>query len=623
MRRPALVLALALLPLTACGDDGPGPAGAAEALAAGLEARDLAGVPLTGDAPDPQADLAVATEGLGARPLAVDVREVTEDDGTATARLALSWDVGGPQPWAYETRAELVREQEQWRVRWSPAVVHPDRVEGDRLRASVVDAPRGEVLGAGGEVLVTDRPVQRVGLDKARVDPAQVAASATALAQAVDVDPAGYAARAQAAGPRAFVEAVVLRDDGSEPLASLDVRAVPGAVLLPDALPLAPTRTFARPLLGAVGDATAEVVEGSGGAVQPGQQVGLSGLQQQYDAQLRGTPGTTVELVRADETAGRVELFRSAAVAGTPLRLTLDAGLQTAAEAVLAGVAPASAVVALRPSTGEVLAAASGPGGDGLSTATVGQYAPGSTSKVVTSLALLRTGATPETVLPCTPTLTVDGRAFRNYSDFPASGLGDVPLRRALADSCNTAFLSARDRVDAAALADAAASLGVGGEADLGFPASLGDYPAEGSATAQAAALIGQGEVIATPLSVATVAASIAAGRTVTPRLVADAPDAPAPPTPLTAEEAAALRGLLRGVVETGSASFLADVPGEPVGAKTGTAEYGSDTPPRTRAWMLAVQGDLAVAVLVEDGASGSQTAGPLLEAFLRAVPGA
>jgi cell division protein FtsI/penicillin-binding protein 2 len=87
----------------------------------------------------------------------------------------------------------------------------------------------------------------------------------------------------------------------------------------------------------------------------------------------------------------------------------------------------------------------------------------------------------------------------------------------------------------------------------------------------------------------------------------------------LTGTEAAQLRSLLRGVVTSGSGSLLADVPGPPVIAKTGTAEYVAEGGGlRTHAWMIAAQGDLAVAVFVEDGVSGSQTAGPLLEAFLR-----
>ena len=80
---------------------------------------------------------------------------------------------------------------------------------------------------------------------------------------------------------------------------------------------------------------------------------------------------------------------------------------------------------------------------------------------------------------------------------------------------------------------------------------------------------------------------------------------------------------MLRGVVTDGSGSQLADVPGEPVIAKTGTAEFVRDDAVQTHAWMVAAQGDLAVAVFVDLGASGSRTAGPILEAFLRAAVGA
>ena len=71
-------------------------------------------------------------------------------------------------------------------------------------------------------------------------------------------------------------------------------------------------------------------------------------------------------------------------------------------------------------------------------------------------------------------------------------------------------------------------------------------------------------------------------------------------------------------MVTNGSGAGLADVPGAPVIAKTGTAEFERDGEILTHAWMIAAQGDLAVAVFVEVGASGSQTAGPILEAFLR-----
>jgi cell division protein FtsI/penicillin-binding protein 2 len=113
--------------------------------------------------------------------------------------------------------------------------------------------------------------------------------------------------------------------------------------------------------------------------------------------------------------------------------------------------------------------------------------------------------------------------------------------------------------------------------------------------------------------------ASIQSGKTVVPRLVKSVDvSVPAEAEPLTAKEAKALRQMLRGVVTSGSGRGFLDVPGPPVIAKTGTAEFGSEEPLQTHAWMVAGQGDLAVAVFVDVGDSGSGTAGPLLEQMLR-----
>jgi cell division protein FtsI/penicillin-binding protein 2 len=217
--------------------------------------------------------------------------------------------------------------------------------------------------------------------------------------------------------------------------------------------------------------------------------------------------------------------------------------------------------------------------------------------------------------------VTVDGKSFENYDDYPASQLGRITLREAVAYSCNTAFLSSRERLGDGDLADAAASLGFGVDQDLGFPAYFREVPPPRSETEAAAGLIGHGTVLASPLAMATVAASVQAGRTVVPHLLEGFEPSADPATPLTPDEAGSLRELMRAVVTEGSGSFLGDVPGS-VGAKTGTAEYGEPGPdgePATHAWMIATRADLAVAVFVETGESGSSTAGPLLERFLDA----
>jgi cell division protein FtsI/penicillin-binding protein 2 len=129
-------------------------------------------------------------------------------------------------------------------------------------------------------------------------------------------------------------------------------------------------------------------------------------------------------------------------------------------------------------------------------------------------------------------------------------------------------------------------------------------------------------------MAMAAVVASVASGKTVVPRLVtaikSDAPSA-SPDHPLTEAEARSLRAMMRAVVAEGSGTLLQSLQPPAVIAKTGTAEYGTtkDTPTLpTHAWMIAAQADLAVAVFVANGESGSHTAGPILKAFLQAAKG-
>lgn len=623
MRLPRLVgarlVAAALLPaaaLAGCSLGGPDPEDAAEALAKGLTRGDVTSVPGTGDGKRRQADLERVVADVGGEQQ-VRVGSVEQEDGTTTATLDHRWTIGGAT-WTYETSATLVERDGAWLVDWKPSVVAPVE-EGETLGVRTTPAVRADVLGGDDAPIVTARDVLRVGIDKTRVDGAGAGGSAERLARLLEIDPAAYRQRVEAAGERAFVEGLVLRADGDVP-SEQELASIPGATAVEGTLPLAPSRTFGQPLLGTVGEATAEVVEKSDGAVRAGDPVGLSGLQARYDAQLRGTPGVEVLAVDDDPDTESRRLFLSNPKPGEPLRTTLDAELQGAADRILADVGPASAIVAIRPSTGALLAVASGPGGDGADTALSGRYAPGSTFKVATALAFLRSGLTADSRVPCTPTVTVDGRRFENYSDYPASALGDVPLRTAFAQSCNTAMIAERERAPQDDLAAAAAGLGLGRDVDLGMPAFLGSVPARADGTERAASVIGQGRVEASPLAMAVVAASVAHGSTVTPVLLPErrAEQADEPADPVTRAEARSLAGLMRSVVTDGSGRFLADVPGGAVRAKTGTAEYGDAQPPRTHAWMIATQGDLAVAVFVADGDSGSATAGPLLERFLR-----
>lgn len=614
---------------------------AADRVATGLGSGELAADALVFDGEAP--DLGALVKGMGKAEHTVKVTSVTEPDGdTAQATLSHSWILpGSDTPWTYETPLELRRTDGTWAGVWSPAIVAPDLVAGEVLRTKRQQPDRAPILGASGQPIVESRPVVRIGIDKTKVSGAEAATSARRLAEGLDINVDNYVKRVQNAGERAFVEALTARVGSPEEQMARDVDA-DGVFLVQDTMMLAPTATFARPILGVVGDATAEIVEKSEGRVVAGDEVGIGGVQAAYDTQLAGQPSYAVV------TSGGPEertLFTTEATPGTPVTLTLDIPTQTAAEAVLAEVASASAIVAIQPSTGNVLAAASGPGSKGLSTATQGRYPPGSTFKTVSTLALLRSGLTPASKVQCTPTVTVDGRTFKNVDGFPASALGSVPFSTAFANSCNTAFIRAGEKLDPSALPTAAAGLGLTAGSALGIPAFLGAVPEPAPGTDEAASMIGQSKVQASPLGMATVAASIAAGKPVTPHLVVGGdegsataePEAsasaapsqagtpnptptPTPTQPVTAAEAAQIKSLMRGVVEQGSATFLLDVPGGPVAAKTGTAEFGDAGALKEHAWMIAIQGDLAVAVFVGEGEGGATTAGPLLEKFLRAV---
>lgn len=623
MRSTSLLIASAALlvttPLAACSSQAD-PRDAAESLATGLSQGDVSDVIATVGSRVPQADLERIIKSMDGAPVKVTVDDVEKKDDSAVATLKTVWSLSDAT-WSYSTSAKFNLVDDAWAVAWSADIVAPDLAADDRLRVLTDQADRADILGADDQALVTERDVHRVGIDKSLLT-GDVAGSAKALAVLVDVDAASYVKRVEAAGPQAFVVALVIRDGADNAVSDAQLAKIPGAVQIADQMSLAPSRSFGQPLLGVVGEATAEIVEKSKGEVAAGDMVGLSGLALRYDAQLRGKPGVRVEAVAAEAGAKPRELFSSEPTAGKALRTTIDRDLQARADDVLGGVKPASALVAIRPSTGELLALSSGPGGQGADTAAAGRYAPGSTFKLVTSLALLRSGLRPDSKVPCTPSITVEGRKFTNYSDYPSSAIGKIALRTAIANSCNTAMIAMRSKAPQGELADAAAALGLGPDVDLGYPAFLGSVPAKSSGTDRAASMIGQGRIEASPLAMAVVAASITHGARVTPTLLVDSPTKPAAAaaSPLTSAEAQQLQELFRAVVTDGSGAFLADLPGAPVSAKTGTAEYGTDTPPKTHAWMIASKGDVAVAVFVADGASGSRTAGPLLEEFLRAA---
>lgn len=594
----------------------------ATALAAALTSGDLSRLGFVGDPATASkaaiADYATIMSGMdGIRPHVKAGAVAYRGSGVATVPLEHTFTLGA-KPWTFTSTATLNLVQGVWHVAWRPEVVHPQLTAATRLRHTREVPARAPIIDRDGKAVVEERELYQVGLDKANLDRKKWATSAQKLATIMKVDVKAYQARVANSGAKAFVVASTVRKN-ELPAAALDV---PGMATLTTKGSVGITKTFAQSLLGVVGTVDEQQAKASKNALEPGDLVGVTGLQKRYDAQLRGAVGHQIVMVERKNAPSpspgedpRVDttLFDVKAVKGKPLQLTLSTTMQQKAEKVLAGVKPVASIVALNTRTGEVLAAANGPASQANPDATFGRYAPGSTFKVVTALALVRQGMSAQTMVNCPATTTVNGRVFKNYDDYPATKIGRITLAEALGHSCNTAFIEQAGKLPKGALADAAGSLGVGIDFDAGFPVFYGSVPDTSDPVVRAADAIGQGQIEASPLAMAAVAASVASGGTRVPWLVhGHTPTSTA--EPLTTNEATQLQTMMKTTVSSGAGRSLAGVV---TGAKTGTAEYGNAKPPRTHAWMIAYQGDVAVAVMVADGDSGSRTAGPLLKAFL------
>ncbi|MEA2382706.1 MAG: hypothetical protein QOH72_2677 [Solirubrobacteraceae bacterium] len=555
--------------------------------------------------------LRASRRGLDGAKLRASIVSVTGNGAAARARLHLAWQVPRFGGFAYDTSARLRRDDKQgWQVVWDPKLVHPILDSGTRLGTTVTRSPRGRILDRAGRAIVTDRAVVHVGVARDKVT--DVAATAQAVAKVVGIDPGAYANAIRRAGPRQFVEAVTLRETDFESKQSA-LQAIDGVQTLDDTAPLAPTRGFARALIGTVGPATAEQLKRLGSGYGPGAQVGQFGLEARYEPRLAGRPTRKIVVRLEDGTQDRT----LAAKGGTPgrsLRTTIDQGVQAAAEKALGRRSSPAALVAVQPSSGDVLAVANRPTGSSFDRALAGGYAPGSTFKVISTTALLRDGLNPNDTVACPPTITVGGRSFKN---FEGGAAGAVPFAQDFAMSCNTAFISLTGRLPADALQRTARDFGLGRKVRLPLPVAASQVPPGVDGAERAAAMIGQARIVSSPLQMAGVAATVADGRWRAPRLVSSDPHTAA--APLSGAVVGTLRTLMRRVVTAGSGTALAGVRGTVIG-KSGTAEFGSGNPPPTHAWFIAARGDLAVAVLVERGRSGGSVAAPIAARFFSAL---
>ncbi len=536
----------------------------------------------------------------------------TETTAEITVRLTL--DLVEVGTWSYESTVTLVGGP-PWTAIWSPAALHPSLEQGDRLRLDRAWPPRAPILASDGTELAGAEEVKIIGVVPSRIkDLDQLTADLAGLA---GIDPAVVveelarpAVQPDWFVPVGSVKLVVYAAVGES------LETLPGVVIRDGSERLLFRDDFAGHLIGELAPITAEQLDRLGFPYGPTDLVGQTGIEAAFESQLAGRPRTAI--VRVNKFGRIVEDLRVLEViAPESVRTTIDIKVQTAVEQALRDLAFPAAVVVIEASTGQIRAVASRPLDDGFDRALLGAYPPGSTFKVITATALLENGYTAATEVDCPAAVNLGGRTIENAA---GTGLGLISFTDAFAASCNTTFAAtAVDVLDGATLRTTAEGYGFGKDPDLGLPAIGGSFPLPGDTAELAAAAIGQGRVLVSPVHMVTVAGAVAAGAWRPANVIATAERSPG--SELERSAVSTLADLMLAVVTSGTGTNAA-VPGVVVRGKTGSAEFGPDDAPSSHAWFIGYWDDLAIAVVVEGGGSGGRIAAPIARAVIADLAG-
>ncbi|MFJ8534313.1 penicillin-binding transpeptidase domain-containing protein [Streptomyces sp. NPDC093591] len=347
----------------------------------------------------------------------------------------------------------------------------------------------------------------------------------------------------------------------------------------------------------------------------------LDTLRERYGSKAGGSPGIELSIRHADESPDTSLLTLAKGRPGK-LETTLSAGVQAAAEKAVKQH-DQSSVVALKPSTGEVLAVANHRD-DAFNAAFEGKVAPGSTMKIITAAMLIDNGVTSMNgPAPCPPTATWQSQTFKNLTGLEPNETASATLANGFMRSCNTAFIKLVDEeplTDASLTQEAEERFGIGLDWKTGITSVDGSVPVSGGPD-RAANAIGQGQVQMNPLNMVSVTATAITGEFRQPYLVSPELDGRQLATAkgLPASTAAQLKQMMRLTATSaqGTAVQAMSGLGGDIGAKTGSAEI--DGKATSDSWFTGFRDDVAAAALSQQGGHGGDAAGPIVAAVLRA----
>ena len=568
------LLALAAATVSACTPRPDGPAQAAEQFLADLGRGDTGQAAQLSDSPsDAQADLNEAWSGLQASGLKAEVlgSRYTEDTGSVNYRF--TWELPRDRTWTYDGVLNMVRDEGQWQVRWSPAALHPKLGEHQTFSLRADPARRATVNELCGTEVLVPGSLYRYQLDAGRAAGALMS-TARIVADVLrpfdeTLNPQQLAERASSAGGP--LDLITLRPSDHDRVAgALDT--LPGVIVTPQAEMLPTDYAFAPAVVSEVKRAVLDELDGKAGW----------------------------RVVSVNQNGADVDVLTEVAPTPAPsVTLTLDRAVQDAAQHAVNAQGNKAMLVTIKPSTGEILAVAQNAAADADGpAATTGLYPPGSTFKIVTAGAAIQAQmASPDSSVICPGQIDIGDRTIPNYNKFD---LGTVPMARAFANSCNTTFAELASRMPPTALTVAASQFGIGADYVIeGLTTVTGSVPPTVDLAERTEDGFGQGKVVVTPFGMALAAATVAAGSTPMPHLIVGRQTAesgehpPADPTTLDG-----LRSMMRLVVVDGTARDIRGL-GEVYG-KTGEAEFAGGS----HAWFTGYRGDLAFAALIVGGGS-------------------
>ncbi|MEX0971776.1 MAG: penicillin-binding protein 2 [Solirubrobacterales bacterium] len=542
----------------------------------------------------------------------------------------------------------------------------------NRTREFRVTAPRGEILDRNGEVLVSNRTslALQVNPRKLPADPSERRAQLAQLAELTNSSLRRVRRTIREQGELAPGAPVTLRRDvGSYLVYYLEENQdrFPGVTVQRVFVRAYPHGTLAAHLFGYVGEVDEEELEEARHrGLEPGDSVGKDGVEYQYDRVLRGRAGATriqVDALGRPTPGGQLEVVEPAP--GDNLRLTIDAALQEAGDAALAGQGLAGAYVAMDVRSGAILAIGSNPSFDPklftrplsqrqvdelyrdpvlsplTNRAIAAAYPTGSTFKPVTSIAALASGeVTTDEAINDDGLFTLGGIEFRNAGD---AVFGSISMQTALQVSSDVYYYTLGDRMNGGlALQDWSRKLGLGRETGIDLPGEqpgllptpawrnqlyregLTDRPWSGGDNVNLS--VGQGDLQADPLQMAVAYATIANGGTVPrPHVALRVDDAagrvlrefeprPARSIRIDPEWRETILAGLHDAAQSPSGTSYGIFGGfpVPVAGKTGTAER---PPFADQSWYVVLapypDPEIVVAVTFEQGGFGADTAAP------------